>query len=78
MIITYNKKTSIWYSKDKVDKYINNVKKKLNKVYDMIKYLIPTDLPCTIVYLLGRLSVDQFTEKNSRTPTIVQDTVDSL
>ena len=50
-----------YYSKEAVDKYPTNLKKNIDKVEEMRKFLIPPDEPVTIIYHLGHETVNQFT-----------------
>ena len=71
-----NMKFIEYYSKDTVDEYLNNFKKKLVKSKYTSKDLIPTNAPETIVYQMGCAIVNRFTtDVFASLHTTVQDTV---
>ena len=49
------------YSNEAIDEYLNDVKKKLENTEETRKYIIPPDAPVTIVYQIGRSTLNHFT-----------------
>ena len=62
-------------SKEAIDKDLNNVKNEIDNLEDIIKYLIPTDAHCNILYQLGWMKSKQLTTNEfSIFPTTLKDT----